>query len=867
MQIDKISAFYPPDMKFFYLLISFCLAVACSQGQQLQQVAHCPSSEVYDLLVDKKGFLWVAHNLGISRYDGISFTNFSHHAQSSLSVTDLIEDNYGRIWCHNFNGQIFYVQNDKMYYLEEYDFKKEVIFPRMVLYGNELVITSAHGLFICNTATLKCKLIPVVFGLKNYSGFTGLFIVKNTVVVYANANTWYTYRENEGLKPLNVSSVEFSWAVKDNVKVQTKAANDMGFAIDAADGLLYGITLKQNMLKQVLKVPVKGSINTISLLKGKVWINTNSGSFVTGGKDTLRKNNLTSIVQDKEGNTWFSSLNDGVLVDYKQSKWKNIQPGSLPNGDFICCLKKAGHQIITASQSGEIFVWGKQIHDGFLAVGKIPLANGYPVNIQSAFNNHFFIETSKKLYLLDAGLMKMKLIDDFNVKDIALFDSLAFLATSSQLVIKKIEDWGLNKLRRATIPFVISDSLLIKHYNNSDAFLKKTIRCRAVLFDTATNSLLVSFSDGLQRLKNNKLSYILYGDQPLYVSCLARYGNKIYAATVNNGLFIVVKNSIAKAESNTESPLDGIVRIKLCERHLWIFRAHDIEVLDVVTNKLTHTYSFPVEFSDITDAEEANDSIYLATKTGLYTISSSLNEETIKVDPTLLYVLVNNNDTIVQANISLPAYKNNLLFRFAIPFYDNASQLHFKYRLLNGNSSAANTWYFTQDGQRDIQFNALTPGSYTIELQAVKDNQLISNNLFVYTFAIDKPWYNTWWFYTAVLLSTVAVSLGIYRYRLYQLVKMERMRRKISNDLHDDIGSTLSSINVYSQLAKSDRDNGAYIDTIQTSAVTIINSLDDLVWNINPQNDLLEQLVARMQLFALPLLREKGIECNFNREG
>jgi signal transduction histidine kinase len=96
-----------------------------------------------------------------------------------------------------------------------------------------------------------------------------------------------------------------------------------------------------------------------------------------------------------------------------------------------------------------------------------------------------------------------------------------------------------------------------------------------------------------------------------------------------------------------------------------------------------------------------------------------------------------------------------------------------------------------------------------------------------------------------------------------QLVKMERMRRKISNDLHDDIGSTLSSINVYSQLAKSEPGNNIYIDTIQNNAVSIINSLDDLVWNINPSNDALGQLITRMRLFALPLLHEKGIECIF----
>jgi hypothetical protein len=81
-------------MKLIYILF-FTFLFASAHPQQLQPVAHPPCTEIYDLLIDKKGFLWVAHNLGISRYDGISFTSFSNPAQSSLSVTDLIEDNYG----------------------------------------------------------------------------------------------------------------------------------------------------------------------------------------------------------------------------------------------------------------------------------------------------------------------------------------------------------------------------------------------------------------------------------------------------------------------------------------------------------------------------------------------------------------------------------------------------------------------------------------------------------------------------------------------------------------------------------------------------------------------------------------------------
>jgi signal transduction histidine kinase len=194
--------------------------------------------------------------------------------------------------------------------------------------------------------------------------------------------------------------------------------------------------------------------------------------------------------------------------------------------------------------------------------------------------------------------------------------------------------------------------------------------------------------------------------------------------------------------------------------------------------------------------------------------------------------------------------------------YQNANLVHFKYRLLKSGSGDT-TWYYTTDAQRDIQFNALQPGSYAIEIQAAQNNRIISTAPLLYLVTINQPWYNTGWFYMAAVLAIAGLFFALYQYRLHQALKIETVRRKISGDLHDDIGSTLSSINVYSQLAKTGAKDNEYINTIQTNAVEIINSLDDLVWNINPRNDTLEQLLLRMQLFALPLVQQKGMECVF----
>src|SRR5689334_7079111 len=106
---------------------------ACAQNITIDETITSPSKEIYDLLQDSKGFIWIADELGVRRYDGVSFTSYSHQLQSSLSMTDLVEDKEGRIWCHNFNGQIFYIEQEQMHLLTAYDGTKEKYFPRIAI--------------------------------------------------------------------------------------------------------------------------------------------------------------------------------------------------------------------------------------------------------------------------------------------------------------------------------------------------------------------------------------------------------------------------------------------------------------------------------------------------------------------------------------------------------------------------------------------------------------------------------------------------------------------------------------------------------------------------------------------------------------
>lgn len=122
------------------------------------------------------------------------------------------------------------------------------------------------------------------------------------------------------------------------------------------------------------------------------------------------------------------------------------------------------------------------------------------------------------------------------------------------------------------------------------------------------------------------------------------------------------------------------------------------------------------------------------------------------------------------------------------------------------------------------------------------------------------------------LISVIVISiLLVNRYRVLnqtrRLVEIERMRNTIARDLHDDIGSTLSSINIISQMALKDANGSAsHFQRIAQHSSSMMESMSDIVWSINPNNDSLEQVISKMKEFAAEILDPLDISYTFSGE-
>jgi len=129
------------------------------------------------------------------------------------------------------------------------------------------------------------------------------------------------------------------------------------------------------------------------------------------------------------------------------------------------------------------------------------------------------------------------------------------------------------------------------------------------------------------------------------------------------------------------------------------------------------------------------------------------------------------------------------------------------------------------------------------------------------------------------LFSVIVISiLLVNRYRIMNRAKREielqHVRNHIARDLHDDLGSTLSSINIMSQLALQENarlSNGhentnIHLKKIATHSASMMEKMSDIVWSINPKNDSLEQVVIKMKEFAAEILEPKNLDYTFHIE-
>ena len=215
-------------------------------------------------------------------------------------------------------------------------------------------------------------------------------------------------------------------------------------------------------------------------------------------------------------------------------------------------------------------------------------------------------------------------------------------------------------------------------------------------------------------------------------------------------------------------------------------------------------------------------------------------------------------------HIVLRYEQNVVTFQFAAMDYRKKGSIRYRYQMKNFDKD----WIYA-GATHEATYTNLDPGSYEFAVQASFENGAWSTESSNIELRIITPWYRTWWFY---LLVTVVISTLVYcfyRLRIYQLQRLEGLRNRIARDLHDEIGSSISTIAIYSKIAQEQMDSLTFdkeplLKKINDFATEIMASMNDIVWSINAKNDAFEHIISHMRDHAIQLFDAQGCRLHFN---
>jgi ligand-binding sensor domain-containing protein/two-component sensor histidine kinase len=170
--------------------------------------------------------------------------------------------------------------------------------------------------------------------------------------------------------------------------------------------------------------------------------------------------------------------------------------------------------------------------------------------------------------------------------------------------------------------------------------------------------------------------------------------------------------------------------------------------------------------------------------------------------------------------------------------------------------------------RRYASYANLSEGRYVFKVKACNNEGVWNKTPATLVLLIKPPFWHRWWFYALVIVITAAIAYGFYSVKINQLKARQQLRNKIARDLHDDIGSTLSGITIFSKMAlqkmrNHPADSTELLQKISDRSEKTMDALSDIVWSINTRNDDIQHFEAKVQEYLSEHLEPLGISFEF----
>ncbi|HMJ47457.1 MAG TPA: two-component regulator propeller domain-containing protein [Ferruginibacter sp.] len=818
------------------------------------------ANPVRTIFQDSNDFIWIGTWDGLSRYDGYKFTNFStSNGLSNNLVNDFIErDNI--LYVAENDGTIDGIQNKRVQKL----FKSASPVNRFLKVDQEVTIisTDKNGLyelrgnkFVKPSQQLENHSLQELLRINDslfisHSGDISLQVFTNEYQIFSTTNMQNTY-----LGGMIRDSQNRIW-------------------VCTSRGLkLISLPLKKNGPVEFLPLPATfnipiladGVINDILENKdGSFWIGTHKGLVYLepSGKYTVytEMNGLpspviTTIFRDKEKNIWIGT----ALGLAKYTGLSNVR--TIKN-DVIDFTFSPTHELVLATSTGirkfqhkpgysNELIKGSPSHYALFVKGSNPLlfyfsdsigtfdpSSDYIVGIKrfpglalsdyascTDQNGHSFIATNHGFAVFTHKSMYVDPSLPYRITSLAI-DQQGYLWAGTW-------DAGLFRIRYQP------DGDSLKFMIEEQTSLVKTKEVRSIFCDSKGNTWVGTRNNGAFCLTPKRNGYVVKNFDKS-------------SGLISN--FITAFNETGNGDMWVGSYL-GIDKLVKENNHYRVFN------FSSVTNLF-------VQVSAIVPGQHST--LYGIAYTNLFRFTDPGLEQHGAPDVQLFSVIltgVKTKDTLTDFynNISLSHKRNDIKIEFGALSFINEKQIFYSYRL---KGSKDTSWSKPQNGH-EVFYASLSPGKYRFEVRAEGYNG-IPGRPSSFAFTINPPFWKTTWFYIICAFCIIAILAGIVRYRVSQLIKWQKARERIATDLHDDIGSALTSISILSSLSNKNLEQPEkvrpFLALISEKVQASSQAMDDIIWSVNSHNDSIQETLARMRRYAGELFDNSDIKYHLDVE-
>jgi signal transduction histidine kinase/ligand-binding sensor domain-containing protein len=840
---------------------------------------------------DSRGYLWIGSNDGLTRYDGIFFRNFTVADGLAFSrVTCLREskDEPGILWIGTNGGGISrFADGHFTNYRVGSTLWSNSINAITEDYTGRIWAATSEGVFFLDDSTF----VHLRYDAPRTEQTTVLASPDSSVWIVTDRRIFSYSPETETTHVIPISpprsSVFQACAVDSTGTVWLTTSG--GTILNVKKETVVGEFSSGAHLHSFLTFGTSGTA-WIGVENGILRINRSNGlkrkftRYTT--QNGLRDDAVLDGVIDREGDLWLAYSASGIakLSDYSVVTYPLNTQAYPPNNTTALSDQ---HDHLWVGSGGSLWEFWNDEAEGWRSYRHGELRSGMngsaPVSLCLDKEQALWVSLANGSILryrvrsLPKGPSHLSLVNGFHPGTDFPKASPMFLYCDRDGYV-----WGSMGDNRGVFLFDPGKrSPLVRTFSTSDGLPDMSVR--AIFQDTMGNLWFGGYAGGLSVLSaGNMLTghlHLFAEDRGLPNSAIRSIiqdsSGVLWIGTRYGGL-AYFKDSLFHQVSLNEGLMSTAV---WCMAHgsgnrLWVGTQLGIQSLEPSSRDFSTKKAWDGNPVYACGQTSTGDLWYVSTD-GL-TIYDSANDRDNSVSPPIAvtHFEVNGIAFPTTGAFELSSDQDNCSIEVAGISLRDEESLRYQYRLLGAN----NEEWRPPTRNRAIVFASLAPGSYTFMARAVNASGVTSDHPAELQFTILPPFWRQWWFIGGIGVFFVLVAALLIRIRLMRLLAIERLRAGIATDLHDDIGSGLTRIAVLSDVAfqqvqaASEAGTGGGettevlngLEKVRTTARTLMETMADVVWAIDPSHDSFERLVQRLRSFAYELCEGKGIKLTFD---